>query len=111
MGLSVMERTREIAVLRSLGGQDGVVRRMVVGEGVLIALISWFASIPASIPIGMKLGDALGVSLLSRPLTYGFSYSAAAIWLGLVILIAIFSSLAPSANAVKLTVRDALARE
>src|SRR5688572_33457617 len=72
MSLNVIERTREIGILRSLGAQNGVIRRLVIVEGLVIGLISWSVSIPCSLPFAMWLGDSLGISLLARPLDYLF---------------------------------------
>ncbi|MEO5886523.1 MAG: FtsX-like permease family protein, partial [Anaerolineales bacterium] len=58
MSLNVLERTREIGVLRSLGAQNGVVRRVVIVEGLVIGLISWAMSIPCSIPLAIWLGNS-----------------------------------------------------
>ena len=51
LALSVLERTREIGLLRAVGGSRGQVRRMVRYEGVITTLI------------GATLGLALGVFL------------------------------------------------
>ncbi len=111
MSLNVMERTREIGILRSLGAQNGVVRRVVIVEGLVIGLISWAASIPFSIPLAIWLGDSLGVSLLARPLDYIFSWPAILMWLVLVVVISVIASVLPAQNAAKLTIRDALVYE
>jgi putative ABC transport system permease protein len=111
MSLNVMERTREIGILRSLGAQNGVVRRVVIVEGLVIGLISWAVSIPCSIPLAMWLGNSLGISLLARPLDYVFSVQAVLIWLGLMVIISIIASLVPAQSAARLTIRDALVYE
>ncbi len=111
MSLNVMERTREIGILRSLGAQNGVIRRLVLVEGLTIALMSWIIAIPLSIPLAVFLGDALGVSLLATPLDYIFSIPAVLIWLGLIIIISIVASLIPAQTAAKLTIRDTLSYE
>jgi len=111
MSLNVIERTREIGILRSLGAQNGVVRRVVILEGLVIGLISWAIAIPCSIPLAIWLGDSLGNSLLARPLDYIFSVPAVLIWLGLSVLIAIIASVIPAQTAARLTIRDALVYE
>ncbi|HNM38130.1 MAG TPA: FtsX-like permease family protein, partial [Anaerolineales bacterium] len=63
MSLNVFERTREIGILRSLGAQNGVVRRVVMIEGLVIGVISWVISIPCSVPLSIFLGNSLGLSL------------------------------------------------
>lgn len=40
MGTSVVERTREFGIMRTIGGRSGTVLRNVISEGVLIGLIS-----------------------------------------------------------------------
>jgi putative ABC transport system permease protein len=111
MSLNVMERTREIGILRSLGAQNGVIRRLVIVEGVIVALISWAIAIPLSIPLAVFLGDALGVSLLATPLDYIFSLPAVFIWLILICIISIIASFIPAQNAATLTIRDTLVYE
>jgi putative ABC transport system permease protein len=111
MSLNVMERTREIGILRSLGAQNAVVRRVVIGEGLVIGLISWVLSIPCSIPLAIWLGNSLGISLLARPLDYIFSIPAGLMWLGLMVIISILASLVPAQSAARRTIRDALVYE
>ncbi len=111
MGLNVLERTREIGILRSLGARTGAVRRVVIVEGLVIGLLSWAAAIPLSVPLAIYLGNSLGISLLKRPLVYTFSVPAILLWLGLVIVIAIIASLIPAQNAASLTIRDTLVYE
>jgi putative ABC transport system permease protein len=111
MSLNVIERTREIGILRSLGAQNGKVRRVVIVEGLVIGLISWAASIPCSIPLAVWLGDSLGISLLARPLDYIFSIPALLMWLALMMVISVIASIIPAQNAARLTIRDALVYE
>ncbi|MEW5940322.1 MAG: FtsX-like permease family protein [Chloroflexota bacterium] len=111
MSLNVIERTREIGVLRSIGARNGVVRRVVVTEGLAIGVISWALSIPFSIPLAVWLGDSLGNSMLSRPLDYAFSWNALGMWLGIVVVISIIASIVPAQTAARLTIREALAYE
>ncbi|HSJ89440.1 MAG TPA: FtsX-like permease family protein [Anaerolineales bacterium] len=111
MSLNVLERTREIGILRSLGAQNSVVRRVVIIEGLVIGLISWAMAVPCSIPLAIWLGNALGNSLLARPLDYFFSIPAILIWLSLSMFIAMIASIVPAKSAARLTIRDALVYE
>jgi putative ABC transport system permease protein len=111
MSLNVMERTREIGILRSLGAGNSAVRRVVILEGLVIGLISWAASIPCSIPLAIWLGNSLGLSLLGRPLDFIFSVPAVLMWLGLMIVISVVASMIPAQSAARLTIRDALVYE
>jgi putative ABC transport system permease protein len=111
MGMNVLERTREIGVMRAIGAENGVILQLVVVEGMLIGLISWVLSIVVSIPITHMLDNRLGTSLLTVPLVYTLSAGGIAIWLGVVLVLAAIASTLPARNAVRLTVRDVLAYE
>jgi soluble P-type ATPase len=41
MSINVLERTREIGVMRAIGAIDGAVLRIVMVEGILIGVLSW----------------------------------------------------------------------
>ena len=111
MSLNVIERTREIGILRSLGAQNGAIRRVVILEGLVIGLISWAISIPCSIPLAIWIGNSLGNSLLARPLDYIFSVPAVLSWLGLMMFISVVASMIPAQSAARLTIREALVYE
>ena len=51
MSLNVMERTREIGVLRAIGASDGAVISLVLVEGMIIGGISWLLGSLAGLPI------------------------------------------------------------
>ncbi len=111
MSMNVLERTREIGVMRSIGAENGAIFQLVVVEGMLVGLISWALSVLAAIPITHLLDNRLGSSLLTIPLVYQLSLQGAALWLGVVLVLSVLSCVFPARNAVRLTVRDVLAYE
>lgn len=111
MSMNVLERTREIGVLRSIGAESGVISQMVVVEGLLIGLISWALAIPLAIPLTHLLDNRLGSALMTLPLTYILSIDGIFIWLVVVLVLSSIASLLPARNATRLTVRDVLAYE
>ena len=111
MSMSVMERTREIGVMRVVGAEDGMVIRIVILEGLLIAIMSWVAAIFLAWPVGMMLSRTIGQQLVNGPLSYAYSSAGAVLWLGLVLITAVLASYAPARQASNLTVRDVLAYE
>ena len=111
MSLNVLERTREIGVMRAIGASDGSVFRIVVVEGLLIGLISWFVGAILAFPLGKVLSDAIGSITLRSSLDYVYSFSGLAMWLAIAGVLAVFASLLPARNATKVSVRDVLAYE
>jgi putative ABC transport system permease protein len=111
MGMNVLERTREIGVLRSIGAENGIIFQLVLVEGALIGLISWALSALVAIPITQLLDKSLGQALMTVPIMYIFSVQGLFIWLTIVLFLSALASLLPARNAVRLTVRDVLAYE
>ncbi len=111
MSLNVMERTREIGVMRAIGAADGMIALMILVEGLLIGLISWAAGSLLAFPISRILGDVIGWAVFDSGLPFAFNRVGVLLWLGLVALLAVTASLLPARNAVRLTIREVLAYE
>lgn len=111
MSLNVIERAREIGVIRAYGGSNNAVFRIVILEGVVIGVISWLFSLILAAPMTWVFCDLIGYSFLSMSLAYHFSPGGAILWLSLVIVLATLSSALPAWNAVRLTVREVLSYE
>lgn len=111
MSINVVERTREIGVMRAIGSSNLALMSIIVAEGMLVGVVSWCLGILASIPVALALSNKVGVEFANAPLTFGYSGSSAVTWLVLVIIIAAAGSLLPAWRAARLTVRDVLAYE
>ena len=111
MSLNVMERTREIGILRSIGAKDEAIRSLVLTEGILVGLISWMAAIPLSIPLTYIFCFALGNAFFERTLVFIVVAQALLIWLAIVMLIAIVASLVPARRASKMSISETLSYE
>ncbi len=111
MSINVLERTREIGVMRAIGASNRSVRRIFIVEGIIIGVISWLVGAVLAFPLSRLLSEAIGTQFLSAPLNYTFSVGGALIWLILVILLATVASFLPAWNASRITVREVLAYE
>ncbi|HRJ75285.1 MAG TPA: ABC transporter permease, partial [Anaerolineales bacterium] len=111
MGMNVLERTREIGIMRAIGADDRAIMRTVIGEGFVIGMLSFVLAIIFSIPISYGLSYILAVTVFESPITVVFTYLGYAIWLGLIILLSVLGSVLPARNAARLTIREVLAYE
>jgi len=110
MTINVLESTREIGVMRSIGASHGSIFGIYITEGVVIASMAWGLGAMLSWPFSVWLVDALGTAM-SLPLSYAFSWIGVAAWLGIVLAIAVVASLLPSWRASQVSIRDAIAYE
>jgi putative ABC transport system permease protein len=110
MTINVLESTREIGVMRSIGASHGSIFGIFITEAVVIGVISWAAGAVLSWPLSFVLARVLG-DAMSIPLTYVFSWFGVGVWLASVVAIAVVASLVPSWRASQISVRDAIAYE
>jgi putative ABC transport system permease protein len=111
MSINVLERVREVGVLRAIGASNVSVRKIVLLEGVAMGLLSWAVGTLLSLPISRFMSEAMGLALIQVPLSYHYSVTAAIAWFFVLQIVAIVASLGPARNAVRLTIREVLAYE
>ncbi|MCD0447456.1 FtsX-like permease family protein [Glycomyces sp. A-F 0318] len=106
--LSVLERTRELGLLRAVGMTRGQVRRMITVESVIICLFGAVLGIAVGIGIGWTVQQALegeGLEQFALPWGLIIGYLVAAVAVGLL------AAIAPAARAAKLNVLGAISYE
>lgn len=108
LALSIIERTREIGLLRAVGMTRSQLRWTIRGEALLIAVLA--------LAFGAALGLALAataVSVLGRSAPVAFSVPAG--WLAAVLFLAlatgVLAGILPARRAARLPVLDAVATE
>jgi len=109
LSLNIIERTREIGVMRAIGASNTALNRIVISEGVAISVASAMIGTLLAMPLGYLLSNAVGLAFLNIPLNYHFAFDSAALWMVASVAIGIVASLLPARAAIGLTVRDALA--
>lgn len=111
MSLSVLERTREIGVLRAIGARHRAIFTMVQVEGLVIGGLSWLIALPLSLPMSVALGRAFGRVMLPVPDRYLPEAAGVFWWLALVVVVAVIASAMPALRAMRITTAAALAYE
>jgi putative ABC transport system permease protein len=106
LALSIVERTREIGLLRAIGMQRGQLRQMIAAESAIIAVI------------GAVFGTVLGLGLgaaLAAAVTHSAAVSVPGGQLVIYILATaaagVLASIAPARRAARLSVLTAIATE
>ena len=105
--MGVLERTREIGVLRSIGARGRDLRRIFATEGLVVAVLGWAVGVPLGYAmaraIGRLAGNAVGIDI-------AFVFPVAYVALALVgtVILALFMMLAPVRRAVRFKPGEAL---
>jgi putative ABC transport system permease protein len=108
LGINILERTREIGVLRAVGASNIAVRKVIVIEGITVGVLSWIMGAILSGPSGRALSGAVIDAVMSANLSFRYSFLGLLLWLVVVVLIGVLASVAPAQRAARLTVREVL---
>ena len=108
LSIGVIERTKEIGVLRAIGARSRTILGVFVMEGVLQGLMSWMIAVPLSILVSPIAASQLGHIMFGATLDYQYNWLAVGIWLGIVVIISILASMMPARGATRISVRDSL---
>jgi putative ABC transport system permease protein len=108
LSINVLERTREIGVMRAIGASALTIAGQFVGEGLLLGWLSWLLAIPLSLPVSRAVVNVLSL-LMNVDLVYQFSAGGVVAWLVIVTLLAVIASWFPAQKAAQTSVRESLA--
>lgn len=111
MSISVLERTREIGIMRAIGATPEKIRSLIVWEGFLIGVLSLFIAFALSVLLSAYMGRLIGSMAFRTPLSLTISVSALMVWTGIVVAGSYFAAIFPARKAGRVTTREALAYE
>jgi len=111
ISINVLERTREIGIMRAVGASTYSLTSTIVIEGMIIGLLSWLISMILSWPLSKIVCYNFGMIFFKSPLEFAASTFGFILWLVIVIIFATLASLYPSWKASKMPVIDALSYE
>ncbi len=107
LGLSVIERTREVGLLRAVGLSRGRLRTMVTLESVTISVMGAVLGMVIGLVIGVLLREVLkeDLTVLSLPI------ASLLLFLVIAVLFGVLAAVVPAVRAARMKVLDAIATE
>ena len=110
LSINVIERLREIGVMRAIGASSRDISAIFIGEGLILGILSWLLSIPLSIFAAgffvQALGQVVGISV-----RYFYSITGVWLWLVIVAVLSLLASWLPARSATKISVAQSLSYE
>jgi putative ABC transport system permease protein len=111
LSISVIERTKEIGVMRAIGAGSGNILSIFIIEGVVQGLISWGIAVPLSMLLAPALANAMGMAMFKAQMDFQYNYGAIWIWLVVILAVAVLASMIPSYSATQVNVRQSITYE
>jgi putative ABC transport system permease protein len=110
VAVGVLERTRELGVMKALGATPRRVTATLVEEALLVAGASWGLAFGLSLPLTALVDRVVGNLGFLAPLPLVIAPAGPPLWLALAGAVGLAAAFLPARRAAALTVREALAR-
>ena len=109
--INIMERTREIGVLRAIGATPKIIHNLFVTEGMIVSVASIIVGLLLSWPLSIIAAKFFGKLMLDVELRPTFSGTGLVITLVATLVFGWLSSRIPGRRAVNVSTREALMYE
>jgi putative ABC transport system permease protein len=110
MSLNVLDRTRELGIMRAIGASTLNVLQIIILEGAFIGALNWVLAVILSIPYSALMGQVFAL-LLENPIALTASAQGWLIWFFVILAIGAVASAFPAWNAARQPVNAVLAYE
>jgi putative ABC transport system permease protein len=111
ISINVSERRRELGVMRAIGARSTTILGIVIIEGMLVGVLSWFLALPFTFPLAHLSSNAIGDLLFKTQLDYSYSVNGMVAWVVIVLLLSTLASLWPARGAARMSVHQSLTYE
>lgn len=111
MSLNVLERTREIGVMRAVGAGSMSIRLIFMGEGVMIGILSFVIALPLSFFGTIVFSNLIGTALFGNALPMILTPLGVIVWLVIVLTVSSVASITPANRASQISIREAISYE
>jgi len=111
MSVNVLERTRELGIMRAIGATPKTIGRLVMSEGLMIGISSLFFAFALSLLLSRYLGDFIGKMAFRTALPLVISTQEILLWIAIVVGGSILATFFPARRASNITTCEALAYE
>lgn len=108
MGINIVERLRELSILRAIGVTNSRLYRITITEGFIVGLLSWIFSVILSVPVSLYLGNKFFTIFFETTLNFTISPVGIAAWLGIIVVFSTIAVLVPARNSTRLSVAEGL---
>ncbi|HET9552207.1 MAG TPA: FtsX-like permease family protein, partial [Anaeromyxobacteraceae bacterium] len=110
LSVSVVERTRELAVMKTLGATPARLARLLLAEALAIAGLAYVAGVILSVPLTLLVDRIVGSLGFLAPLPLVLSPAAAGAWLALGAVGTVIATVIPARRAAALSIREGMGR-
>ncbi len=108
LSLNVIDRQREIGVMRAIGASSVDVSLLFIGEGVILGWLSWLIALPFTLPLSQLMTQGLGAAV-QVSIVHRYTLTGAVAWLGIITILSIAASFFPARRAMQTSVRESIA--
>ena len=110
LSINVLERRREIGVLRAIGASNGAIGTLFVTEGLLLGWLSWLIVVLLSGSISPVLTQAIS-GAIGREIIFDYSEVSIIYWFAIITVLAVAASWGPAQGAIQVSIRESLSYE